>query len=296
MTSRQPAAESPRRPGRLAALAAVAQPLILAAACSCASAATEIFPPEDSDLPPRVPVNIVKGLPVFASPSPSPRQTPRPDPGTGRVEVRGFSSTTPAAPLDANAIYRAAALPKPNKSTATDGHNRTLAGFYAVKPYRDPAPRRLRFEMRLEAPGSRPQESMLEMDVPADGKIRLIPGAISLPIIPATRPGEYRMEWTVTDVASGDWDTASAFFSKANVEKVADISSSSLPVPPPVRRPPSQDFAVTPPKKIGKPGKEDFVTAPAAPRKEKSHDGFRMERGGEKDRKSTPQSTPSRKK
>lgn len=277
-----------------------------------AESAFEMVPPSRSSLPDPQPADIVKGVPVFASPSPSSSSSSssitapatglssvleRKEPGEGKVEVRGFAATTPDAPIEPSVVYRASALPRNNEAPATDGHHRTLVGFYAVHPYREStSPRRLRFEIRLEVPGSLPQDSVIEMYAPADGKIRPIPAHISLPINKLTRPGKYRMSWSVVDQQSGDWDTAFASFVKASVEKVAEVDPSSLPTPSPQARPPSAEgFATTPPPKrpgpAGNfvttpptPGKKntpsDFVTsapAPSAPRPGESHQGFRTE-------------------
>lgn len=257
----------PRRPGGLP-LAAIALVQLFASPLRAGSA-FEMAPPASSSLPEPQPVDIVKGVAVFASPlpSPSPKVT-RPEPGSGKIEVRGYSTTTPDTPFNPALVYRATALPKGNDNPATDGHHRTLVGFYAIKPYQgSTAPRRVRFEIRLEAPGAPPQDSVIEMYSPADGKIRSIPAHISLPINRMTRPGRYKMSWSVIDQGSGDWDTASASFSKANVEKVAEVDPRSLPTPPLVARPPaSAGFATTPPPRRATPGGEDFVTRPPAPK------------------------------
>lgn len=240
-----------------------------------AESAFEMVPPSRSSLPEPRPLEVAKGVPVFASPSPSPKVS-RQEPGSGKVEVRGYSAATPDAPFDPSAVYRAASLPRNNDNPATDGHHRTLVGFYAVQPYREStAPRRLRFEIRLEVPGDPPRDSVIEMYAPADGKIRSIPAHVSLPINRLTRPGRYTMSWSVIDQQSGDWDTATASFSKANVEKVAEVDPRSLPTPPPVARPASADgFATTPPPPRRPQGEEDFVTAPPVQRKKDDDSRF----------------------
>jgi hypothetical protein len=167
-------------------------------------------------------------------------------------------------------------MPKSNKSAATVGHNRTLVGFYAVKPSRgSTAPRRLRFEIVIESPSQSPETTVITADAPSDGKIRLIPIPISLPILPATIPGEYKATWTVVDETSGDWDADSANFTKANVEKIADVDTRQMPTPPPPVRP-SDGFATKP--STPPPVKSSTFEA-GTPRKSKgsAHEGFLLD-------------------
>lgn len=274
-----------------------------------AESAFEMYPAPKSSLPEPQPLDIVKGVPVFSVPSPSPSASPSAkerEPGSGKVEVRAYSTTTPDYPIETSAIYRASTLPKTNNDPATEGHHRTLVGFYAVHPTRDSiAPRRIRFEITLEAPGSAPQSSVIEMNSPPDGKIRAIPAHISLPINRQTRPGKYTVSWVVRDQESGDWDGATASFAKANVEKIADVDANRPTPPSPTRPAPSDGFSTKPPpparpKADGQfapppaPEKrrnnsESFVTTPLSSEKRgESHQGFRT-----KGEETSPRSRPT---
>jgi len=271
MTSRK---NSP--PGGCSLFASV----FLYALCSTSSFGSfEMTPPRENSLPDRVPINIVDGVSVFPSPPPSATPARKGEAGGGVVEVRGFSMNTPDGRFDPTAVYKPSAMPKMNKTPATDGHHRTLVGFYAVKPTRGSiAPRRIRFEIELSVPDSQPETTIISTESPADGKIRLIPIPISLPIIQATLPGEYRATWTVIDETTGDWDMDTAYFTKASVEKVADVDPRKMPTPPaPVRRT-SEDGFVT---KSAPPQRQSsgvFETGPVTPQKSGgAHEGFMLE-------------------
>lgn len=285
LSSQLPASPAPRKPKRRCrsqeGLGCAALFLACLTQSIVAQSAFEMVPPSRSSLPEPQPLDIVKGVPVFASPSPSPSPNlEKSDPGTGKVEVRGYSATTPDAPIEPSTIYRSALLPRRNDNPATAGHHRTLVGFYAIKPFRESVnPRRLRFEIRLEVPDEMPRESVIEVDSPADGKIRAIPAHISLPISRLTRPGKYTMSWTVTDQQSGDWDTASASFSKANVEKVADVDPRRVPPPAPKVKARPDNFVTAPPTPKPKDDRSRFITTPVSPKTPgspgSSHQGFK---------------------